>query len=137
MIQRFVDHFLSNKDKMKADFKASHPSDYKDVVHKVMSCLRSAPGTDYRNPNPDPKRITEINAGSYQGTLVYVIAATGSSPDDFWYVRVGYGSCSGCDTLEAIRGYKDEPPTDAQADQYWTLALHVVQNLKKMDGEVA
>src|SRR5690606_41690756 len=85
----------------------------------------------------DPERIHEIDDGDYQGTLVYVIAATGYQPDDYWYVRVGYGSCSGCDTLEAIKEYSDEPPTDDQVAQYMPLALHIVQGLRKMGGEEA
>jgi len=38
--------------------------------------------------------------------------------------------CSGCDTLEGIRGYEDGTPTDEQANEYLTLALHIVQRLK-------
>ena len=51
-------------------------------------------------------------------------------------MKVGYGSCSGCDTLEGIRHYNDDKPTEEQVRDYMTLALHIVQGMKRMgDGE--
>jgi len=47
---------------------------------------------------------------------------------------VSYGSCSGCDTLEAIRDYSGDTPTEKQLDEYMTLALHVVQGLRQISG---
>ena len=66
---------------------------------------------------------------------MFVIAARGYQPSDYWYVKISYGSCSGCDTLEAIRAYSDDPPTPEQIDDYLTLALHIVQGLKKMGDD--
>lgn len=60
---------------------------------------------------PHPERIHQIDDGDYQGTLIFVIGAGGYQPSRYWYVKVGYGSCSGCDTLQAIRGYEDDAPT--------------------------
>lgn len=130
MIQEFVDKFLAGRDALAAKFAASPPSEYKDVVRAVIETISQG---DYGQP--DAARIHEINDGSYQGVLVYVIGASGYQPSDYWYVRVYYGSCSGCDTLEAIRGYSSEPPTAAQVQDYLTLALHIVQQLKKMSDE--
>jgi hypothetical protein len=68
---------------------------------------------------------------------VYVIAATGYQPSDYWYVKISYGSCAVCDTLERIRDYSVGKPTAKQACDYMTLALHIVEGLKKMvDDEV-
>ncbi len=87
----------------------------------------------------DPERIHRIDDGDYQGTLVFVIGASGYQPSTYWYVTVGYGSCSGCDTLEAIRFYGDDPPTSQQVTDYATLAPHIVEGLREMypasDGE--
>jgi len=132
MEQVFVDRFMGNKSQLESAFKAAHPDNYRAVVKAVCQVITS---DDYGDI--DPERIHEIDDGDYQGTLVYVIAATGYQPDDYWYVRVGYGSCSGCDTLEAIKEYSDEPPTDDQVAQYMPLALHIVQGLRKMGGEEA
>ena len=87
---------------------------------------------------PDAKLITEINNGDYQGTLVFVIGGYGYQPsiDNHWYTSVYYGSCSGCDTLQGIRseGEYDELATDEQVNDYWTLCLHMIQKMKRMNG---
>ena len=71
---------------------------------------------------PDPNRITQINHGDYQGTLVYVIAGGGYQPHDHFATHVFYGSCSGCDTLESINMNSD--PAE-KGEGYYTLALHM------------
>lgn len=130
MIKEAVAQWEKNKDAIYAAFKEKHPDNYQDVVKTVIQHITME--DDYDDFSPDPNRIHEIDDGEYQGTLVYVIGAKGYQPSDYWYVKVGYGSCSGCDTLQAIKNYDDEPPTDDQAKQYHTLALHIVQGLKKM-----
>lgn len=131
MIQEFVNLYMAKKPELEAMFKDKHPDNYEQIVTNVVSLLK----TDDRD-SISPERIHEIDDGNYQGTLIYVIGAGGSQPDDYWYVKVGYGSCSGCDTLESIRGYLDEPPTKEQIKDYMTLCLHIVQGLKKMGSEV-
>lgn len=134
MIQAFVDRFMESKPALREKFSAKHPSSYRNVVEAVIEVLHGVedPGDWF---SPDPKRIHEIDDGDYQGTLLYLIAADSYQPSVYWYVLVGYGSCSGCDTLESIRCYTDEPPTEDQIDQYMTLALHIVQRLKRI-GDV-
>lgn len=133
MILEFVDAFMAGKESLRAEFAKAHPESYESVVRAVATLLAG----DGEYGKPDPTRITEINDGEYQGTLVYVIGENGYQPSTYWYVKVGYGSCSGCDTLEAIRVYADDPPTAEQANDYLTLALHIVQGLKKMGEDVA
>ena len=134
MIQEFVDRFMAKKPEMEAVFSEGHPEDYKAVVKAVVQTVA---GDGYGYGHMDAERIHQIDDGDYQGTLVYVIAAEGYQPSDYWYVKVGYGSCSGCDTLEAIRFYEDGKPSEGQVKQYMTLALHVVQGLKKMGEDIA
>lgn len=130
MIREFVDLFMAKKPELEAIFKDKHPDDYKQLVFNVVSILKTE---DYGSISPD--LIHEIDDGHYQGTLVYVIGAEGYQPSDYWYVKVDYGSCSGCDTLEAIRGYSGESPTGGEIEDYMTLSLHIVQGLKKMGEE--
>jgi len=131
MIQEFVDRFEGNKNQLEQMFTKEHPADYKDILKKVLTILKA---DEYCSP--DPERIHRIDDGDYQGTLVFVVACGGYQPSDYWYVKVGYGSCSGCDTFEAIRGW-DDTPTAENVKDYMTLALHLVQGLKKMgDDEV-
>lgn len=133
MITEFVERFMAGKPKLEAMFSEEHPDNYKAIVEAVVTLLNN--GEDYGSP--DPERIHELDDGEYQGTLVYVIAASGYQPSNYWYVKVSYGSCSGCDTLERIRDYWGDKPTEEQVRDYMTLALHIVQGLKKMgDDEV-
>jgi hypothetical protein len=133
MIADFVKSWDANKASVRATF-AHHPEDYKAIVRAVIEML-AANSSEY--DKPDPERIHEINDGDYQGTLVYVIGASGYQPYRYWYVKVSYGSCSGCDTLEAIRGYQYGAPDESQVSQYMTLALHITQGLKEMGGSDA
>lgn len=131
MIKEFVEKFESNKAKVEGFFREKHPEDYKEVVKNVVSVL-----TDDEYESIDPERIYVIDDSDYHGTLLFVIAATGYQPSDYWYVKVSYGSCSGCDTLQSISNYSDEKPNDEQVKDYMTLALHIVQGLKKMEDDV-
>jgi len=131
MIQKFVEMWEKNKGAIRSVYENEHPTSYSDVVKIVIANIADA--DDYVRPDVD--RIHEIDDGDYQGTLFYVIASTGYQPSDYWFVKVYYGSCSGCDTLQGISGYNDKPPTTEQVDQYMTLSLHIVQGLKVMEGE--
>jgi hypothetical protein len=132
VIKEFVQAWEARKNEVRAALSAKHP-DYSDIVRAVVSILSD---TEYYGA-PDPNRITLIDYGDYQGTLLFIIAASGYQPSDFWFVKVAYGSCSVCDTLQAICQYSDDPPTESQVNDYMTLALHIVQGLKAMDGEAA
>lgn len=129
MIKEFVDKFIDQKAAVKASI-TTHPEDYKELVKRVVEIVSDKDEYD----SMDPERIHTINDGDYQGTLVFVIGSRDYQPSKYWYVKVFYGSCSGCDTLQNIRGYGDyeEPPTEQQVEDYWILMLHIVQNLKLM-----
>ena len=129
MIEAFTKAWFANLHAMREKFTAKHPDDYKEVVRAVVQMLAAA-SNDY--DKPDPERIHEIDDGDYQGTLVYVIGGSGYQPSRYWYVKVGYGSCSVCDTLQGICDYSSEPPNDTQVSEYMTLALHIVQGLREM-----
>jgi hypothetical protein len=129
MIEAFTKAWFANLHTMREKFSKKQPDDYEEVVRSVVEMLA---GSLDEYDSPDPSRIHEINDGDYQGTLVYVIGSGGYQPSKYWYVKVSYGSCSGCDTLEALRGYDDRPPDDEQIRGYMTLALHIVQGLRQM-----
>jgi hypothetical protein len=133
MIKPFVDAFMERKGEIRDKWRQEPPGSYIDVVKGVVEIL---PENNW-GQKPDPERIHQIDDGDYQGTLVFVIGSTGYQPSDYWNVMVGYGSCSGCDTLEAIRSWRDGPVTERQLDDYMSLALHVVQGLRSMGEEVS
>lgn len=126
MIQEFVDKFMASTNDLKVYFKENTPAHYEDIVKAVVNILNDV--DEYESP--DPERIHEIDDGDYQGTLLYLIAANSYQPSKYWFVKVNYGSCSGCDTLQDIQssGNFGEP----QIEDYMTLALHIVQGLKEL-----
>lgn len=134
MIEAFTKAWFANLHTMRENFTAKHPDDYKEVVRAVVQMLADA-SAEY--DKPDPERIHEIDDGDYQGTHVYVIGAQDYQPSRYWYVKLSYGSCSGCDTLEGIRGYRDGQPDADQVGAYMTLALHIVQGLREMGDSEA
>jgi len=131
MIAEFVTRFDAKREELRAQFKACRPDNYAALVRTVVEAIQGEYGSEQ---SLDPERIHEIDDGDYQGTLLFVIAAQGYQPSTYYAAAVSYGSCSGCDTLQSIGEYSEEPPTDAQANEYLTLALHVVQNLKEVSS---
>ena len=76
-------------------------------------------------PEYDHENIREIDDGHYQGTLVFIINETGYQPSSYFATSVSYGSCSGCDTLQAVTMSTD---VEQRIKDYMTLILHMVQN---------
>lgn len=136
MITEFIKKWEANKHLIERQFAEKHPKDYKEIVKAVIEILDDK--EDYSR-TPNSEIIHEINDGDYQGTLIYLIPERTYQPSNYWYVKVGYGSCSGCDTLEAIKADNDgewaAPPNKRQTKDYMTLALHIIQKLRKMEEE--
>lgn len=99
---------------------------YAEIVKVVIKAVHDGYGT------PDPEHIHEIDDGDYQGTLLYIIPDDCYQPWNYWYVKIDYGSCSGCDTLQAILEGDYGNTVNEKVDALFTLALHIVQGLKKI-----
>ena len=129
MIKEFVDRWESKKSELSGSVSEKLPESYESLVKEVVKILTT---NDYSG-SPDSKRVHVIDDGDYQGTQVFVIGATGYQPSDYWYVKMSYGSCSGCDTLQDIQSESYEgKPIESQIKGIMTMALHIVQGLKKM-----
>lgn len=102
------------------DFGAS----YKDLLKLTLEAIVEVSEDEYNMP--DPSKITHINHGDYQGTIVFVIPQNGYQPSTYYLTKVGYGSCSSCDTLQRIQSEED---ANERGKQYLTLALHMIQRM--------
>jgi len=132
MISEFVKAWDERKGEIEAKFSAKAPDRYEDIVRAVVEILRAEYG-GCEGDSPDPERIITIDHGDHSGTLLFVIGADGYQPCDYWYVFVSYGSCCVCDTLESIQNASDGPtPTVEQVRDYMTLALHILQGIKRL-----
>lgn len=81
----------------------------------------------------DDTKITIVDNGDYQGTLLFIIPQKTYQPQEFEYLMtyVDYGSCSGCDTLQSIQSFSGDKPTDSQLKDYMTLCKDLVCNMVK------
>lgn len=123
MNQQIIDQFHDAAPELRNLLANNHPQDYEELVGWVIKAISDA--NEYSGP--DHTNIQQTRSGGYSGTLLFTMS---DKSDGFWYVKIDYGSCSVCDTLEGIRKYSDEPPTKEQIDDYMALALHIVQQLK-------
>lgn len=137
MIIELVKQWEENKHKLEEYFKTTKQEEYNSyevIVKKVFEiCLPKA--TDYSGWDLD--KMTVIDDGDYQGTQIFIIPTDTYQPsvEDYVMTDTYYGSCSGCDTLQAISECGYELPTDEQVKEYMTLALHLVQKLKRLGAE--
>lgn len=122
-----------NKDKLEEALrrdKGLNSCDYLHLVKKTVEIILNGGHTEY-GEDYQVDKIHQIDDGDYQGTLIYLIPANTYQPSEYEYLMtyVGYGSCSGCDTLQAIQGWDEKPPTESQMKDYMGLCLHIVQNI--------
>jgi len=132
MNKKIIKRFDAKRDILLQVFKSKHPKDYKEIVVELVKAITSDDDYDEDGLNPDPERITVVDHGDYQGSLLFIIAAKGYQPSNYWATECNYGSCSGCDTLQSICNYDDCQPSDEQANDYLTLSLHLAQKMTKL-----
>lgn len=132
MIQKYAEKFPKIEQALRDTF-TTHVNDYKEIVQRTLMFLSEDP-TDIPYGEPDFNNIHVIDDGDYQGTLLYVIPEGSYQPDDYFYVKVNYGSCSACDTLLSIEAMSEYGSivTDQQKDAYLDLCRHVAQGIKKI-----
>jgi hypothetical protein len=77
----------------------------------------------------DWKRFKVLDNGDYQGNKIFILCSNVYQPElnDYIFTSVAYGSCSGCDTFQAIQESEDKAE---RVKGYMTLALHMVQETK-------
>lgn len=142
MIEKFTKKWFEKNHTIREKFEAKFPESYAEIVKAVIEMLHD----EDEYGCPDPARIHMIDDGNYQGTLLFVIGASGYQPSTYWYVKVYYGSCSGCDTFEHLRSEScdweenwtdriDDERKKKGVDGLMTLALHIVQGLKEMGDD--
>jgi hypothetical protein len=136
MIIELVNQWEENKHKLKEYFRTTNQNEYgsyKSILKKVFElCIPQS--NDYSEWDLD--KMTVIDDGDYQGTLIFIVPIDCYQPSlgDYVVTNTYYGSCSGCDTLRGIRDSTDDYgngfPNEEQVKEYMTLALHLVQKLK-------
>lgn len=110
--------------------------EYEDLVKLTFSTIYNDDDNDdipYGYKTLNCEEITRIDNGDYQGTLLFLIPFNTYQPSESEYLMtyVGYGSCSGCDTLLAIVDWDDKAPTESQVSDLLALCKDIVTNTIK------
>ena len=125
-----------NEDKLRKVLKESEldflrTCTHKDLMYLIVKTIFNN-GPDRQNRTWDAEKITEIDDGDYQGTLLFLVPEDTYQPAAHQYLMtfVEYGSCSGCDTLLNIQvcvPYEGSVP-DSTINDFMTLCRDVVAN---------
>lgn len=109
------------------DCKTKEDWNYEDIVKISIDNILN----DDDDINWDIENITVIDNGDYQGTELYLIPRKTYQPSEYEYIMtyVGYGSCSGCDTLLCIQDYGNSE--EEQVNEYMRLCKDIICNIIK------
>ena len=134
MLKILKERWSKNEHKLRAAISANNSLNYCDYAYLVklaFDIIYNDAGDRY--PNLDTDNITVIDDGNYQGTLLFVIPFNTYQPTEGEYLMtsIGYGSCSGCDTLQSIQFLGDEPPSEVELDSYMQLCRDIICNTIK------
>lgn len=120
--------------RLKTD-KSLNNCEYVDLVKLVVDCILNGNNDDgdYINLRWDSSKITVIDNGDYQGTQLFLIPLKTYQPCEHEYLMtcVGYGSCSGCDTLMAIQDWGEKRLTEGQVKDFMGLCKDILTNMIK------
>lgn len=140
MIQILIDAWNERKNELEEYFKTTPMGkydSYEDLIKLVFEkVVNPEMPMDYLTY--DVNRMTVIDDGDYQGTLLFLIPRKTYQPsvDEYIYTSVYYGSCCVCDVLERIHVYSyDALPNEKQVAEYMTLCLHLLENCNWLKGE--
>ena len=133
MLKIMVEQWDKNKDLLKEELSKTRfeDIDYKKLVEMTFGIVYNTGLYSHLQVVTD--KTTEIDDGDYQGTLLYLLPFDTYQPAEYEYLMtcVGYGSCSGCDTLLAISHYDDGVPTEEQLGELMVLCKDILTNTIK------
>lgn len=145
MLKFCVEQWDKNKDRLRQHIENNvedfNECSYSYLVESVVNYIFNDEFDDDYD-KWDSKNITVIDNGDYQGTQLYLIPKASYQPseDEYLMTYVGYGSCSGCDTLQSVQMWdlnyeedteKKEKMKNNIVTDIHNLCLHIVQNTIK------
>lgn len=131
MIAEFIHRYVGRREHLRDKWLSAPPKSYFDIVRSVIELITVTEGGMYA---PDPDRITQIDDGDVQGTELYIIGEKGYQPQVYYSVKIAYGSCAVTDTFISIEE-NDSWDNARKVEAYLSLALHVVQAIRKVKGK--
>lgn len=134
MLKFCLEQWDKNKDILEKHIRESKHmcnATYLDLVKMIVEDIFNNGDNTYLKYNAN--KITEIDDGDYQGTLLFIIPADvyQPGPGDYLIANVYYGSCSGCDTLQSINfDMRDDcEPSEEQVKDFMALCKDIVMSI--------
>ena len=144
MLKYCYEKWDQNKDELESALRRTDISrvEYRDLlVLTVENILNHSESDDilpcipsmHDDEHWDTSQITQIDDGSYQGTLLFLIPEDCGDPAEYNYLMtyIGYGSCSGCDLLQSIQPDNHEETTDEDIAEFMALCKDFITNMVK------
>lgn len=130
MIKYCIDMWNANKEKLESALrndKSLNDCDYAYLLEKIVQHILNGGHPQYTY-TWSTTNITVIDDGGYHGTLLFLIPMDTYQPCEYDYLMtyIGYGSCGGCDTLQAVQEYGSKEPTDHQLNEYMSICKDIV-----------
>ena len=131
MLKYCLECWDKHKDDLKKELRSRtdlNGCEYIDLVKLIVKTVFVEP---VANCAWDAENITCVDNGDYRGTLLFLIPMDTYQPSENEYLMtyVGYGSCSGCDTLQSIQGWhSDETLEEDQVKDFMALCKDIVTN---------
>lgn len=140
MIMDFVRAWNKNERRLK-EYLETHKQgeycmNYKELVKLLFDMVINPYVFDY-GFSFSTENIIVINDDGREGTMIFILpnCCDYSSPSDYVFTSVYYGSCPICDVLQCIHNYEyEEIPSKYQVWDYMQLCLHLLQHCHYMKG---
>lgn len=135
MIKYALKKWSENKDALRNAIQQTEKDkrctwDYEEIVKLVCRYIFNE-NVSREEPMINVDGITMIDNGDYQGTLLFMLPFDAYQPAEYEYLMtyVGYGSCSGCDTLQSIQADDEDDETEKEmVDSYLGICKDIVSN---------
>lgn len=136
MIKIMRDRWNKNEQRLREVLAARtdlNRCDYDLLVRLTFENIFNLDEDKFSHARLDLESITTVDNGHYQGTLLFVIPFDTYQPSEYEYIMtyIGYGSCSGCDALQAAQAWSEGKLTDGQLADFMLICKDLVCNAIK------
>ena len=144
MLKYCLEKWNKNRDKLEAYIRTDdriYDCAYTYLVKLVVDIILNDGKSEdeyFSDYRWDSDKITTIDNGDYQGTLLFLIPKDAYQPSEYEYLMtcVDYGSCCVCDTLQHIQSlyyYDDDNDglKEKAMKEYLTLCKDILTNMIK------
>lgn len=136
-MKEYVRAFINDNTTVRGNYRYTNASvSYEQVLVGALKAMfppRYEEDTEQRGV-PCHARVTAAAGAGHSANVVLVVGEGGYSCCNYWITVVEYGSCAGCDALEAAFSYKDVEKAEGALMR---VILTMVQNMRQVHSPLA